>query len=122
MTLVNIWTGGFTHRIARVVATIEHHHIQLPPIGDLAGTIVRPSETIDGITIAIAGCTPEFRDKLAAAADTAVLTIEDEPAFAFVYTQAHWDGATMHITAVPYVTYLRRSCLPDWYVPDERLC
>ncbi|GAB4710603.1 hypothetical protein [Mycobacterium avium] len=122
MTLVNIWTGGFTHRIARVVATIEHHHIQLPPIGDLAGTIVRPSETIDGITIAIAGCTPEFRDKLAAAADTAVLTIEDEPAFAFVYTQAHWDGATMHITAVPYVTYLRRSCLPDWYVPDERFC
>lgn len=122
MTLVNVWTRDFAKHIARVVATIEHHHIQLPPIGDLAGTIVRPSETIDGITIAIAGCTPEFRDKLAAAADTAVLTIEDEPAFAFVYTQAHWDGATMHITAVPYVTYLRRSCLPDWYVPDERFC
>lgn len=122
MTLVNFWSQDFKEHIARTVATVEHHHIQLPPIGDLAGTIVRPSETIDGITIAIAGCTPEFRDKLAAAADTAVLTIEDEPAFAFVYTQAHWDGATMHITAVPYVTYLRRSCLPDWYVPDERFC
>ncbi|WP_104182734.1 hypothetical protein [Mycobacterium avium] len=122
MTLVNIWTGGFTHRIARVVATIEHHHIQLPPIGDLAGTIVRPSEIIDGITIAIAGCTPEFRDKLAAAADTAVLTIEDEPAFAFVCAEVRWHCNILHIAAIPYITHLRRSALPDWYVPDERFC
>lgn len=121
MTLVNLWSQDFKEHIARTVATVEPQQIRLLPVGDLAGNIIRAAELVDGIHLTITGLTPEFRCKLFAGLN-GVLTIEEHPAFAFVYTQAHWDGATMHITAVPYVTYLRRSCLPDWYVPDERFC
>lgn len=122
MTLVNIWTRDFSQHIARTVATIEQHQIQLPAVRDAAGTVVRASETTDGLVLTITGLTPEFQDKLVHGLLHGVMTIENQAAFAFIYAQARWDNGTMHVVAVPYVTYLRRNALPDWYVPDERFC
>lgn len=122
MTLVNVWTRDFQQHIARTVATIENHPILLPPIGDTAGTIVRASETVDGIVATVAGLTREFQEKLVAGVVNGVLTIEEQAAFAFICTEARWESATLRVAAIPYITQLRRSCLPDWYVPDERFC
>lgn len=123
MTLVNVWSAGFRTHIARTVATITEHKTPLPPVRDLEGAVIRASEVVDGLVLSITGLTPEFRDTLVSGVcNGGVLTIEDQAAFAYVYTEAHWDGATLRVAAIPYITQLRRSCLPDWYVPDERLC
>lgn len=122
MTLVNVWTRDFSQHIARTVATIEQHPIMLPPIGDTAGTIVRASETVDGIMLTVTGLTREFQEKLVAGVLNGVLTIEDHPAFAFTCTECRWESGTLRAAAIPYITHLRRSALPDWYVPDERFC
>ncbi|MCA2275485.1 hypothetical protein JF780_05700 [Mycobacterium intracellulare] len=122
MTLVNVWTRDFSQHIARTVAAVEHHQILLPPIGDTAGMIVRASESVDGIALTVTGLTREFQEKLVGGVLNGVLTIEDHPAFAFICTEARWESGTLHIAAIPYITHLRRSALPDWYIPDERFC
>ena len=121
MTLVNVWTRDFGQHIARAVATVQPHQIALPSVRDLEGAIIRASELVDGIILTITGLTPEFKEKLINGL-TGVLTIEEQPAFAYVYLEARWDNGTLHVAAIPLVTHLRRSCLPDWYVPDERFC
>lgn len=123
MTLINVWSGGFQQHIARTVATITEHQIPLPPVRDLEGAVIRASELVDGLVLTMTGLTPEFRDKLVdGLTGGGVITIEDQAAFAYVYTEAHWDNGTLRVAAIPYITQLRRSCLPDWYVPDERFC
>ncbi len=121
MTLVNVWTRDFGQHIARAVATVQPHQIALPSVRDLEGAIIRASELVDGIILTITGLTPEFKEKLINGL-TGVLTIEEQPAFAYVYLEARWDNGTLHIAAIPFITSLRRCCLPDWYVPDERFC
>ncbi|CQD03699.1 hypothetical protein BN000_00625 [Mycobacterium europaeum] len=123
MTLVNVWSASFQQHVGRAVATIAEHQIPLPTVRDLTHKVIRPSELVDGIVLTITGLTPEFRDTLVQGiTGGGVLTIEDQPAFAYVYTEARWDNGTLHVAAIPLVTHLRRSCLPDWYVPDERFC
>ena len=123
MTLINVWTRDFTRRVARAVATTEHREYALPPIGDLAMKIVRPAETIEGIRLTLTNLTPEFRDTLIDGLTQGVVTIEDEQSFAFLI-QTLWfkTDDTIQADAIPMVTALRRYCLPDWYVPDERFC
>lgn len=122
MTLVNVWSAGFQTHVARTVATIEHHQIPLPAVRDIAGAVIRPSDLVDGLVLTVTGLTAEFRETLVPALLNGVFTIEDEAAFAFTSTEAQWDGDTLRVAAIPYITHLRRSALPDWYVPDERFC
>lgn len=122
VTLVNIWSLDFRQHIARTVVTVEQHQFTLPPVSDVAGTIVRPSQIIDGLHLTATGLTPEFQDKLVHGFCNGVLTIEDQPEFVFASTGTRWESGTIYAAAIPFAAYLRRSCLPDWYVPDERFC
>ncbi|OIN81647.1 hypothetical protein [Mycobacterium malmoense] len=122
MTLINIWTRDLQERVARAVATIEHHQMPLAPMQDLQGTIIRPPQTVDGIHLTLTNLTPNFQTKLIAGLLDGTLTIEDEPAFAFITLHAQWETATIHACAIPLLTYMRHNTLPDWYVPDEKFC
>lgn len=123
MTLVNVWSRDFAQHIARIVATITECKTGLTAVRDIEGAVIRPSEYVDGLILTVTGLTAEFREKiLGGVCNGGVLTIEDQPAFAYAYTEAQWSDETLHIAAIPYITQLRRSCLPDWYVPDERFC
>ena len=123
MTLVNVWANNLTVCVARLVATIEHHTIDLPPIGDITGNIVRPSITVDAIQLTATGLTAELGDKIGYALyRSPVLTIEDEPDFAYRPQHFQRHCCDLDILAIPYITAIRRATMPDWYIPDERFC
>lgn len=119
MTLVNVWTRDLRQHVARMAATIEHRPRYMAPILDLALAVVREAETVNAIHITVAD-PPKV---LAADVLHGLITIEDEPDFAFTVEKVHWerDGG-IRIDAIPMIAYMRRATLPDWYVPDERFC
>lgn len=122
MTLVNVWTRDLRSCLARTVAITEPRQWHLQPVTDLAGHTVRPAETIDGVALTFTNLTPEFQTTIVNALFDGICTIEDEPVFAYIAAEADWQPSIIHAKAVPLLTHMRRSTLPDWYVPDEKFC
>lgn len=122
MTLVNLWTRDFTKRIARVVVTTTHREIWLPPMGDLAGAVIRAPETVQALHITATNLTPEFKETVVHALCNGFFTCEDEEPFAFIAAEVTWHTNLIEADAMPLVHHLRRTSLPDWYVPDEKFC
>jgi hypothetical protein len=122
MTLVNVWKRDWSEHLIRAVFTIEYQEVVLPPVRDLAGSVVRPEQTVEAFVLIAQDLTAEFQQHLADAFENGLVTIEDSQAFAFTVIQTMTTPGTLRALAIPLTTHLRRSCLPDWYIPDPRFC
>lgn len=113
MSLIHVWKRDLQTRLAVIPAEIERRAIRLQPILDLGFKTVHPAENVSA---AIITALSSFWDR-----DTpldVLLTIADEPEFAFVVDLYRvTENSVIEITAYPFITYLRRSILPDWYIP-----
>jgi len=117
MAIIHFWRGanfGGWERIAIAVADVERRPMQLPAVLDAHQHAVHPQ-----CEILAAKITPHAMPDTEFNPLNTLITIESMPEFAFTPYTFTCGPEGARITAIPYTEHMRRSCLPDWYVPTQ---
>lgn len=118
MAIIHFWLGadaGQWSRVAIAVAEVKRGPVRLAATTHTQTDIVlHPEADVSGVLIIPRALpTPDFNPLMT------LVTIATEPEFAFAPYTFTCGPEGARITAIPYSEHLRRTSLPDWYVPTQ---